>query len=251
MTEKKYLYFLKKILPNEFEEYENVLQIIFWILFSTFVINYLIGQHYEFGIPFSLFVSLGFIQWAPLYSSQKKILVSKNKHTKLSIKELCKYELFSYFMLNFCLVIILLSLGYSWSVYLFQYIYYLTCYTIFFLLFIQITVLLIDIHVIFGYISKIFVFCLLWLSPIYWTFQTLPTSRLLPYLSVLKLNPLTYIISGIHNTTISKIWFFESPKYTLYFFSFNILQLVFWRWLSKKVSINSFITKTLNFLKFF
>ena len=42
-------------------------------------------------------------------------------------------------------------------------------------------------------------------------------------MEILKLNPLYYIVQGYREALIDKVWFFEHPGMTLYFWCFTIV----------------------------
>lgn len=52
-----------------------------------------------------------------------------------------------------------------------------------------------------------------WLTPIFWSLQIVPQK----YRIYLKLNPVYYIIEGYRDSFVHKIWFWEHPIYTAYF----------------------------------
>ncbi|KWT94501.1 ABC transporter permease [Candidatus Magnetominusculus xianensis] len=61
-----------------------------------------------------------------------------------------------------------------------------------------------------------------WLTPVFWSVKSVPQK----YLFLLKLNPLYYIISGYRNSFIYKIWFWETPLLTLYYWVVTAVVLV-------------------------
>lgn len=223
---------------NKFSEYKPFFQIVFWIVFSSFVINYLIGQSNQFGIPFTLFISAGFIQWAPFYFAQKRINdIEKNNKKSITAMDICNYALPIYYISNFCYIIILLALGYAWTIYMFQYLYYIVCYTFLFYFYFHYLTFLAKRYRIVNNISNVLLICSLWISPIFWAYRSVPQSSLYPYLTILKLNPLTYIIIGIQNTIVNRIWFFETPNYNFYFWISILAMFIVWRILLRKEKV--------------
>ncbi|MBF0456460.1 MAG: ABC transporter permease [Nitrospirae bacterium] len=61
-----------------------------------------------------------------------------------------------------------------------------------------------------------------WLTPVFWSVRSMPPK----YLFLLKLNPLYYIIDGYRNSFVYKIWFWETPLLTLYYWLFTAMVLV-------------------------
>lgn len=63
----------------------------------------------------------------------------------------------------------------------------------------------------------------IWITPIMWDFKTLEIPA---WASVLiKLNPMYYIVMGYRESFMEKVWFFESPLLTLYFWIFCLFVL--------------------------
>lgn len=54
-----------------------------------------------------------------------------------------------------------------------------------------------------------------WLTPIFWSMDLLPPK----YHSIIKLNPVFYIIEGYRDAFINKVWFWEHLNCTIYFWA--------------------------------
>ncbi|NPA82501.1 MAG: ABC transporter permease, partial [Epsilonproteobacteria bacterium] len=52
-----------------------------------------------------------------------------------------------------------------------------------------------------------------WMTPIFWSIDIVPKE----YQFFLKLNPMYYIVEGYRDTFIHKVWFWQHPYLTLYF----------------------------------
>jgi ABC-type polysaccharide/polyol phosphate export permease len=61
-----------------------------------------------------------------------------------------------------------------------------------------------------------------WGTPIFWSEGMMPEK----IRWLLKLNPLYYIIEGYRDSLINKVWFWEHPSLTLYFWSVSLLIFV-------------------------
>ena len=57
-----------------------------------------------------------------------------------------------------------------------------------------------------------------WMTPIMWSMEDLGITGILA--SILKLNPMFYIVQGYRDAFIYKIWFWQRPGMTLYFWAF-------------------------------
>jgi lipopolysaccharide transport system permease protein len=68
-----------------------------------------------------------------------------------------------------------------------------------------------------GQIVAMFVQFGFWLTPIFWSLQMVPEK----YQIYLKLNPAYYIIEGYRDSFVHKIWFWEHPVYTVYYWLFT------------------------------
>ncbi|MDO4343703.1 MAG: ABC transporter permease [Eubacteriales bacterium] len=60
-----------------------------------------------------------------------------------------------------------------------------------------------------------------WMTPIMWNFEDLHLSGII--VTILKLNPMYYIVEGYRDALISGRWFWERPVLTLYFWVLTIL----------------------------
>lgn len=52
-----------------------------------------------------------------------------------------------------------------------------------------------------------------WLTPVFWSTKILPQN----YVLVLKLNPVYYLIEGYRDSFINRVWFWEHPLWTFYY----------------------------------
>ncbi len=77
----------------------------------------------------------------------------------------------------------------------------------------------------------------IWLTPIMWVAETaLQNHRVLH--TVLKLNPMYYVVSGYRDCFINKKWFFEEPLWTLYFWCFTLAALLFGGWVFRRLRVH-------------
>ena len=63
-----------------------------------------------------------------------------------------------------------------------------------------------------------------WMTPIMWNIDTMELNPII--LSILRLNPMFYVVNGYRNTLINKVWFWETPGQTLYFWAFTLIILI-------------------------
>ena len=112
-------------------------------------------------------------------------------------------------------VLIFTFMGYFPGVYFIQIIYYLLCLAIFSLTLLYATSSILLFFRDLGQIISIFMQVFMWMVPILWSeaqFAAFPQ-----ILTVLKLNPMYYIVTGYRDTFINKTWFWEKPVITIYF----------------------------------
>ena len=75
-----------------------------------------------------------------------------------------------------------------------------------------------------------------WMTPIMWNFEDLNIKG--PLIYIFKANPMYYIVEGYRDSMINKVWFWERPFLTLYFWA--VTALFFWigRIVFKKLKVH-------------
>lgn len=68
---------------------------------------------------------------------------------------------------------------------------------------------------------NIFIQVFFWATPVFWSFSMLPEK----YISILKLNPVAYVIEGYRNSMLNKVFFMRDPVTDLGFWSLAIIVL--------------------------
>jgi len=112
--------------------------------------------------------------------------------------------------------------GYKPSVYYVQVIYYLFCMITLALGISWITSALVVFVKDVGYLVATLLQFGFWLTPIFWSIGFLPER----FHKFIMLNPVYYITEGYRYTFIYKVWFWEQPLWTLYFWSFTAVVLL-------------------------
>jgi teichoic acid transport system permease protein len=64
-----------------------------------------------------------------------------------------------------------------------------------------------------------------WFTPIMWNIDAMTLTA--PVIFILKLNPMYYVVMGYRDSLINKVWFWENPGQTIYFWVVTILILIF------------------------
>lgn len=62
----------------------------------------------------------------------------------------------------------------------------------------------------------------IWATPIMWNINDMKEKIPDAAMVILKLNPLYYIVMGYREAMIDKVWFWEHPGMTLYFWCFTV-----------------------------
>lgn len=75
-----------------------------------------------------------------------------------------------------------------------------------------------------------------WMTPIMWNMDGMGLPGWLA--AILKLNPMYYVVSGYRNALINKVWFWENPSLTIYFWGITLFILVLGALIFKKLKIH-------------
>jgi teichoic acid transport system permease protein len=75
----------------------------------------------------------------------------------------------------------------------------------------------------------------IWVTPIMWDIADNQVKIPDLFQSILRLNPVYYIVNGYRGALIDKIWFFEQPGLTMYFWIFTLLLLALGRYIFEKL----------------
>ena len=127
--------------------------------------------------------------------------------------------------LFFVLVTLILytAMGYFPTIYTLQVIYYTFCV---FVLVLGLSYMTSSVVVFFRDLTQVINIALqvgVWMTPIMWSLDDVGIGGILA--KILKLNPMFYIVQGYRDAFVNKVWFWERPWLSLYFW---IVTLVFW-----------------------
>lgn len=76
-----------------------------------------------------------------------------------------------------------------------------------------------------------------WLTPIMWVAEE-QLAGMPVLLNVLRVNPVYYIVSGYRDAFIYKVWFWEKPLWTVYFWCFTAAAFLFGNWVFRRLRIH-------------
>lgn len=184
-------------------------------------------------VPFVLFLISGLVPWfffSDAWPNGTSSLISysylvKKVVFKISILPIVKVMASIYVHIFFVAVTIAIfwAYGYAPDLYSLQIIYYSFAV---FVLALGLSYITSSIVVFFRDLSEIInilLQILVWVTPIMWNIETSLTEGVLK--TVLKLNPMYYIVCGYRDALINKNWFWQTPKLTLYFWIVTLLIL--------------------------
>lgn len=140
--------------------------------------------------------------------------------------------------LFFVLVALVLytALGCFPTVYTLQIIYYTLCV---FVLVLGISYMTSSVVVFFRDLTQVINIVLqvgVWMTPIMWSLDDMGIGGILA--KILRLNPMFYIVQGYRDAFVYKVWFWERPWLTLYFWVFTLVCWMLGTRLFKKLKIH-------------
>ena len=139
------------------------------------------------------------------------------------------------FFLAFCLLLFFLY-GYRPDLYTLQVLYYSAAMFLFVLALGYLTsavdVFFRDLAQIIGIVLQVGI----WFTPIMWRMETLDIPEFL--VPIFKLNPMYYIVNGYREALLRKVWFFEHPGLTLYFWGLTAVLFVLGTTVFQKLKVH-------------
>lgn len=187
----------------------------------------------DISVPFVLFLVSGLVPWfffADAWPNGTSSLVSysylvKKVVFKISILPIVKVTASIYVHGFFALIAVLLFWvsGFAPDLYTLQIVYYSFAA---FVLALGLSYITASIVVFFRDLSEIInilLQVLVWATPIMWNIEASLSDG--PLKTILKLNPMYYVVYGYRDALINKRWFWQSPGLTLYFWLVTLLVL--------------------------
>ena len=196
--------------------------VLYWFVFQVGLRSGNVSDH-----PFILFLMCGLVPWfyfseawngASTCLSEYNYLVKKVVFN-VGILPVLKVASSLFVHLFFVAVVVIMSAAYGYGIdlYLLQLLYYIPCIaflvlglsyitaacTVFFKDMVQIVNIVLTIGI--------------WLTPIMWV----PQSPVLQ--DIMKWNPMYYVVDGFRDALLSKVWFWEKPFWSIYFWCFAML----------------------------
>ncbi len=202
-----------------------VTMLLYWFVFQVGIRAGRVSDY-----PFILFLMSGLIPWfyfsETLGGATNSLLeysyLVKKMVFEIGVLPVIKIISAIFVHLFFVAFIIVMCLlyGYKPDVYLLQLLYYIPAMSF---LVLGISYITSSVVVFFRDMSQIVNIALsigVWLTPIMWNLD----SSLSPILQVFfKLNPMYYIVDGFRDALLAKVWFWDKPIWTVYFWIFSFL----------------------------
>lgn len=181
-------------------------------------------------VPFVLFLTAGLVPWfffSEALNNGTNALreydyLVKKVVFKISILPIIKIIAATFIHVFFVVVLLIVAAiyGYYPTVYTIQLLYYSVCLFIFVLALCYTTCAVV---VFFKDLSQIISIALqigMWATPILWDIENIGSRR---WVSILKLNPLVYIVNGYRSAVYERQWFFEDFFSTMYFWIVTVV----------------------------
>lgn len=175
-------------------------------------------------VPFVLFLTAGLVPWFFFSEAlnhgtnalREYDYLVKKVVFKISILPIIKIiaATFIHVFFVFVLLIVAAVYGYYPSIYTIQLVYYSACLFIFVLALCYTTCAVVVFFKDLAQIINIALQIGMWATPILWDINTLTDSK---WVTLLKLNPLVYIVNGYRSAIYERQWFFEDFFSTMYF----------------------------------
>lgn len=180
-------------------------------------------------IPFVLFLTAGLVPWfyfnEALNNGTNALLeysyLVKKVVFKISILPIIKIIAASFIHVFFVVVLLIVAAcyGYYPTVYTIQIVYYSVCLFVFVLALSYSTCAVV---VFFKDLSQIISIALqigMWATPILWDINSLDST----WVTILKINPLVYVVNGYRSAVYERQWFWQDFFSTMYFWIFTVV----------------------------
>lgn len=186
-------------------------------------------------VPFVLWLMAGLVPWFYFQEAMNGgtgVLVEYNYLVKKVVFQIDMLPvvkiisaLFTHLFFVVFAIVVFACMGYLPDLYVLQVIYYSICMIVFTTGLVYatsaVTVFFRDMKEVVGILLQIG----MWVTPIMWTFESMAQ---IPgwAVTILKLNPMYYVVSGYRDALINKIGFWEHPGLSLIFWGITVL--MFW-----------------------
>lgn len=203
--------------------------VMYWIIFEKVFGGQ--GPRGDNGVevPFVLFLTAGLVPWfyfnEALTNGTNALLeynyLVKKVVFKISVLPIIKVIAATFIHAFFVLILLVVACGYGYypSVYTLQIFYYSACLFVFVLALSYTTCALVVFFKDLAQIINIALQIGMWVTPIMWNIEQFDN----PFIVLLKLNPLVYIVNGYRSAIYEHTWFWQDFYSTMYFWIVTVV----------------------------
>ena len=199
--------------------------LVYWFVFQKGLRSNGVNTSAGISVPFVLWLVAGLVPWfffSDALNGGTNALVEysylvKKVVFKISILPIVKVLSALFVHLFFILFTLVLYAGYRFYPDLFtlQIFYYSLCTFVFVLGLTYATSAMLGFFRDLTQIINILLQVGVWMTPIMWNIDTMDLPPVL--ITIFKLNPMFYVVAGYRDALINKVWFWERPAMTIYF----------------------------------
>lgn len=221
--------------------------LIYWFVFDK-ALGARASIRGELPLPYVLWLVAGIVPWflfSDCINAGTSVLIEYNylvKKVVFNIDILPVVKVFSSVFVHAFFVVFMLVLfigfGYPPDLYVLQVVYYSLGVLI---LALGLSYLTSAVSVFFPDARQIVNIALqvgIWATPIMWNINDMKEKIPETLMAILKLNPLYYIVMGYREAMIDKVWFWEHPGMTLYFWGFTAVMCVLGAAVFKRLKVH-------------
>lgn len=197
---------------------------LYWFVFQVGLRSGSVSNH-----PFILFLMSGLVPWfyfSECWSGASGVLIEYNylvKKVVFNVSFLPAMKICSALFVHLFFVLIITGMGFAYGYgfhpYMLQLVYYIVGMA---LLVLGLSYMTAAFTVFFRDMSQIVNILLtigIWMTPIMWNAEMTISGLML---KIFKLNPMYYIVDGFRDSFLNKIWFWEKPVWSIYFWCVTI-----------------------------
>ncbi len=220
--------------------------LVYWFVFEKGLKANGINTREGIEIEFVLWFVAALVPWfffAEAWGSATNALIEysylvKKVVFKISILPIVKIisALFVHVFFVLFIVILYAAYGYFPDLHYLQILYYSACI---FLLVLGLAYMTSAIVVFFKDLGQIISIVLqvgMWMTPIMWNIEAIELSEQMKF--IFKLNPMYYVTLGYRDAFINKVWFFEHPNLTVYFWLVTIVMFLIGTVIFKRLKVH-------------
>ena len=220
--------------------------VVYWFVFEKGLSAGAVKAREGVDIPYVLWLTSGLVPWfyfSEALSNGTNALLEYNylvKKVVFDIDILPIVKVLSAIFIHVFFVCFMLVLNMCYGrfpdLYMLQIIYYSFCMLLFVLAVCYLTSALVVFFMDLSQIVAIFLQVGVWMTPIMWQLERLNDMPVIQ--KIFKLNPMYYIVSGYRDALFDKVYFWEHPWLTLYFWILLIVLMFVGTKVFKKLKVH-------------